>query len=42
MDDCLFRGTFKCNDCKEISNYEWDYTEVKFDKDYNPYKEKKK
>lgn len=27
MSDCLFRGLPKCKGCKDMSEYEWDYTD---------------
>lgn len=34
MSDCLHLKTFKCNDCKDKSNYKWDHTEIKYNKEY--------
>ena len=42
LEDCLYCGTFKCDDCDNISNYKWDHTEIKYNKDYKLYKNKLK
>lgn len=33
MNDCIFRNTNKCKVCKNMSQYEWDYTLIKTEED---------